>query len=191
MNGRRPTMCVTVLQSQPSVSIPTLTMQRTSRPGGWSGRSSFARQLLEALGVDRPALRGRVGQSRLPTVSSVKRIQRDSSFFAPSTSVSATTFESTRIVYARAVVVPKRREVGRRNARRRLALGEPVVDHRRELRVLADEDEHRRPLVVAFALPLLPQLLPREREQADRMLRVLAAPPRASGSRACRRARRR
>src|SRR6266446_3288747 len=26
-------MCVTVLQSQPSVSIPTLTMQRTSRPG--------------------------------------------------------------------------------------------------------------------------------------------------------------
>ena len=42
MNGRRPTMCVTVLQSQPSVSIPTLTMQRTSRPGGWSGRSSFS-----------------------------------------------------------------------------------------------------------------------------------------------------
>ena len=35
-------MCVTVLQSQPSVSIPTLTIHRTSRPGGWSGRSSFS-----------------------------------------------------------------------------------------------------------------------------------------------------
>ena len=34
-------MWVTVLQSHPSVSIPTLTMQRTSRPGGWRGRSSF------------------------------------------------------------------------------------------------------------------------------------------------------
>ena len=41
MKGRSPTMCVTVLQSQPSVNIPTLTMQRTSRPGGFSGRRSF------------------------------------------------------------------------------------------------------------------------------------------------------
>ena len=41
MNGRRPTMCVTVLQSQPSVSIPTLTMQRTSRPAGAAAGSSF------------------------------------------------------------------------------------------------------------------------------------------------------
>jgi hypothetical protein len=37
MNGRNPMMWVTVLQSQPSVSMATLTMQRTSRPGGWRG----------------------------------------------------------------------------------------------------------------------------------------------------------
>src|SRR6266702_756583 len=37
----QPDECVTVLQSQPSVSIPTLTMQRISRPGGCRGRSSF------------------------------------------------------------------------------------------------------------------------------------------------------
>jgi len=41
MNGRKPTMCVTVLQSLPSVSIPTETMQRMSRPGGMSGRPRF------------------------------------------------------------------------------------------------------------------------------------------------------
>ena len=100
MNGRRPTMCVTVLQSQPSVSIPTLTMQRTSRPGRVQRPLELLRQLLEPL-RDRPAALAcpRV-HSRLPTVSSVKRIQRDSSLFAPSTSVSPTTFESTRIVAA-------------------------------------------------------------------------------------------
>jgi len=41
MKGRNPTMCVTVLQSQPSVSMPTLTMQQTSRPGGCTGLPSF------------------------------------------------------------------------------------------------------------------------------------------------------
>ena len=56
MNGRSPTMCVTVLQSQPSVSMPTLTMHRTSRPGGCSGRPSFVGQFLEAFGIERPPL---------------------------------------------------------------------------------------------------------------------------------------
>ena len=42
MNGRRPTMCVTV-GCNPILpwSIPTETMQRMSRPGGWSGRPRF------------------------------------------------------------------------------------------------------------------------------------------------------
>ena len=52
MNGRRPTMCVTVLQSHPSVSIPTDTMQRTSRPGWMERSSELARQILEAVGID-------------------------------------------------------------------------------------------------------------------------------------------
>ena len=42
MNGRKPTMWVTVLQSQPSVSMPTLTMQRRSRPGGVVSRFNFS-----------------------------------------------------------------------------------------------------------------------------------------------------
>ncbi len=50
MNGRSPMMWVTVLQSHPSVSMPTLTMQRTSRPGGWSGRLQLPGQLLEPSG---------------------------------------------------------------------------------------------------------------------------------------------
>ena len=56
MNGRSPTMCVTVLQSQPSVSMPTLTMQRTSRPGRMKRPPELLRQLLEPFRVDRPAL---------------------------------------------------------------------------------------------------------------------------------------
>ena len=87
MKGRKPMMCVTVLQSQPSVSIPTLTMQRTSRPGGWRGRSSFFAKSsnpsgrMDALGNPR-------AMTILPTVSRVKRIQRDSSDLAASESVS-------------------------------------------------------------------------------------------------------
>jgi hypothetical protein len=49
-------MCVTVLQSQPSVSIPTLTMQRTSRPGGVQGAIQLLRQLRESVRVHRTAL---------------------------------------------------------------------------------------------------------------------------------------
>ena len=180
MNGRSPTMCVTVLQSQPSVSIPTLTMQRTSRPGGCSGRSELRRELLEPLGIDgRPC--GSRGQSRLPTVSSVNRIQRVSSPFAPSTSVSPITFESTRIVYRVAVLVAQRRRWSPAGCpRRRLALGEPLVDHAGELRVLADEDEDRRTLLVAL-LPLLALVVPRSARAAGSDARRTAAPPPASG----------
>ena len=100
MNGRSPTMCVTVLQSQPSVSIPTLTMQRASRPGGCSGLPSFLASSSKPSGrIGRPCLSS--GHATLPTVSSVSLIHADSSLLAWSLSVSCTTFESTRIVLSR------------------------------------------------------------------------------------------
>ena len=101
MNGRRPTMCVTVLQSQPSVSIPTLT-RCSARHGQADAAAARASSRAPRSPPDRSAgPADRVGQSRLPTVSSVNRIHRDSSDFACPVSVSWTTFESTRIVLMR------------------------------------------------------------------------------------------
>ena len=164
-------MCVTVLQSQPSVSIPTLTMQRTSRPGGCSGRS-LLRQLLEAFRIDGPLLvvarpvtladgvESESHPARLVALGALDLGLRDD-------------FRIDADRVSRAVSVPQPVEVSRRDAGGRISLGEPVVDDPGELRVLADEDENRRPLVVALLGPIPPELLPCEREQPDRVLRVL------------------
>ncbi len=78
MNGLRPTMCVTVLQSHPSVSMPTLTMQRMSFPGGDNGRPSLPASSSKPSGyIGLPNLS--LDQSALPTVFNVNRNQGRSS----------------------------------------------------------------------------------------------------------------
>ena len=165
MNGRSPTMCVTVLQSQPSVSIPTLTMQRTSRPGGCSGRLELRAPAPRSLpGRWAGPARSR-GQSRLADrVEREPHPARSRRSWRRSTSVSC---DHLGVDADRVDCCPSRLrnavERRRRDAGRRLALRQPLVDDLRELRVLADEDEHRRPLVVAVRLPRLAQLLPQRR----------------------------
>ena len=100
MNGRKPMMCVTVLQSQPSVSIPTLTMQRTSRPGGCLSRPIFSASSSKPSGYCDCCWLSR-GQSLLPMVSSTWRIQRVSSLLALPLSISFCTSEYTQMVFCR------------------------------------------------------------------------------------------
>ena len=57
-------------------------------------------QLLEPGWVDAAGPAGRAARQTLPTVSSVNRIQADSSLLAWSLSVSSTTLESTRMVFS-------------------------------------------------------------------------------------------
>ena len=153
MNGRRPTMCVTVLQSQPSVSMPTLTMQRTSRPGGCSGLPELLRQLLEALGVDRPALAvarpgrlahrverephpGRLVALGLAGVGLVHDLRVDADRVHRGPSCSGSLRSSPAGCPAGGLVSRQ-----------------PLVDHLGDRRVLADEDEHRRARVVLRSAP--------------------------------------
>ena len=147
MNGRSPTMWVTVLQSQPSVSMPTLTMQRTSRPGGCRGGPASSPALRSPR--DRRAGPAGLAANRvLPTVSERQAHPAVSSLLLPSGVGLAGQPSSRRGSCSCSRRVAEALDLGGRDARRRPVLRQPLVDHLGDLRVLADQDEHGRARVV-------------------------------------------
>ena len=183
MYGRSPIMCVTVLQSHPSVSIPTLTMERTSRPGGCKGRSSFRANASNPSGKRRRPWTS-LGQSALPTVSSVTRNHRSSSVFACPLSDSRATLESTRIVRIDPSQVAQSLDTRRRDSHRRLILSEPFENHFGERGVLAHDNEYWRTTCRPRVLPIPGAVHPRDLRALPPAHARISVPPPASPWRA-------
>ena len=165
-------------------------MQRTSRPGGCNGRSSFFANSSKPSGyIGRPWLSA--GPVRL--ANRVQRQPHPARFVA--LGFSRIGFVDNFRIHADSVDLPVRVpesfDLRRRNACRSFVVGEPIVDHLRNFSVLADENEYWRarlgsallPLF-AFCFPLSGQASQWDGERTSEWLRALDSPflpPRSAG----------
>ena len=165
-------MWVTVLQSHPSVSIPTLTMQRTSRPWWMEGPFELPCQRLEPF---------RVEGSTLPVPRPVglpDAVERQThppvgvGFRFPAVGFAHHPGVHTNGAHV-SVDVAQFVETRRRNPHRRVVFGEPSVDDLGERSVLAHDDEYRRAVLALALFPFLAQRIPEPTEHGERHMCVL------------------